>query len=154
MTSNLGAERIQAHARRNESFDELKEDMEQILKRSLRPEFINRIDEVIVFRALTREQTADIAGLLLERTERRLKAQDVEVEFADEAVALLAEEGFDPEFGARPLRRTIQRRVDNQLSRKILDGSLEPGSKVLVGAEDGELTFEIAEREAVAGGAT
>jgi ATP-dependent Clp protease ATP-binding subunit ClpC len=154
MTSNLGAERIQAHARRNESFDELKEDMEQILKRSLRPEFINRIDEVIVFRALTREQTADIAGLLLERTERRLKAQDVEVEFANEAVALLAEEGFDPEFGARPLRRTIQRRVDNHLSRMLLDGSLEPGSKVIVGAEDGELTFEIAEREAVAGGAT
>ena len=128
--------------------------MEQILKRSLRPEFINRIDEIIVFRALTREQTADIAGLLLERTERRLKAQDVEVEFADEAVALLAEEGFDPEFGARPLRRTIQRRVDNRLSRMLLDGSLEPGSKVLVGAEDRELTFEIAEREAFAGSAT
>ena len=128
--------------------------MEQILKRSLRPEFINRIDEVIVFRALTREQTADIAGLLLERTERRLKAQDVEVEFADEAVALLAEEGFDPEFGARPLRRTIQRRVDNRLSRMLLDGSLEPGSKVLVGAEDRELAFEIAERAAVAGSAT
>lgn len=117
MTSNLGFERIQAHARRNESFEELKEDMEQILKRSLRPEFLNHIDEVIVFRALTREQIADIAGLLLERTRRRLRAQDVEVEFADGAVGFLAEEGFDPEFGARPLRRTIQRRVENQLSR-------------------------------------
>jgi ATP-dependent Clp protease ATP-binding subunit ClpC len=154
MTSNLGADRIQTHARRDESFDELKGDMELILKRSLRPEFINRIDEIIVFRALTKEQTADIAALLLERTERRLKAQDVDVEFAEEAVALLAEEGFDPEFGARPLRRTIQRRVDNHLSRMLLDGSLEPGSKVVVGAEDGGLTFEIAEREAVAGGAT
>jgi ATP-dependent Clp protease ATP-binding subunit ClpC len=153
MTSNLGSERIQAHARRSASFEELKEDMEQILKRSLRPEFVNRIDEVIVFRALTREQIADIAGLLLERTRRRLKAQDVEVEFADEAVELLAEEGFDPEFGARPLRRTIQRRVDNQLSRMIIDGSIEPGNKVVVSTQGSELAFEVVEGATVTGGA-
>ena len=107
---------------------------------------------MIVFRALTREQIADIAGLLLEHTRRRLKAQDVEVEFTDEAVGLLAEEGFDPEFGARPLRRTVQRRVENPLSRMILDGSLEPGDKVVVGAQDGELIFEVVEG-AVTGGA-
>jgi ATP-dependent Clp protease ATP-binding subunit ClpC len=143
MTSNMGAERIQAHARRNESFEELKEDMMQILRRTLRPEFINRIDEVIIFRALTREQIADIARLLLERTTRRLRAQDMEVEFTDGAVELLAEEGFDPEFGARPLRRTIQRQVDNELSRMVLGGSINPGDKVVVGAEEGRLTFEV-----------
>jgi ATP-dependent Clp protease ATP-binding subunit ClpC len=143
MTSNMGAERIQAHARRSESFEELKEDMEQILKRNLRPEFINRIDEVIVFRALTKEQIADIARLLLERTERRLHAQDIEVEFTEKAVGFVAEEGFDPEFGARPLRRTIQRRVDNELSRMLLEGSLNPRDKVVVDLEEGGLTFRV-----------
>jgi ATP-dependent Clp protease ATP-binding subunit ClpC len=143
MTSNMGAERIQAHARRNESFEELKEDMDRVLRNTLRLEFVNRIDEIVVFRALTKEQIADIARLLLERTTRRLRAQDIEVEFAEEALELLAEEGFDPEFGARPLRRTIQRRVDNDLSRMVLEGSLNPGDKVVIGAEDGRLTFEV-----------
>jgi ATP-dependent Clp protease ATP-binding subunit ClpC len=128
--------------------------MEQILKRNLRPEFLNRIDEIIVFRALTRDQIADIADLLLEHTRRGLKAKDVEVEFADEAVELLAEESFDPEFGARSLRSTVQRRVDNQLSRMILDGSLKPGDKVVAGAQDGELVFEVIEEATVAGGTT
>jgi ATP-dependent Clp protease ATP-binding subunit ClpC len=145
MTSNMGAERIQAHTRRDESFEELKEDMLQVVRHNLRPEFVNRIDEIIVFRALAREQIVDIARLLLERTTRRLRAQDIEVEFTDEAVELIAEEGFDPEFGARPLRRTIQRRVDNELSRMVLSGSLEPGDKVLVGGEEERLTFEVVE---------
>ena len=153
MTSNMGAGRIQAHARRDESFEELKEDMMQIVRNHLRPELVNRIDEIIVFRALTKEQIVDIARLLLERTKRRLRAQDVEVEFTDEAVELLAEEGFDPEFGARPLRRTIQRRVENQLSRMVLGGSLKPGNRVVVGAENSELTFEVVE-DAAAVGAT
>jgi ATP-dependent Clp protease ATP-binding subunit ClpC len=152
MTSNMGAERIQAHARRKESFEELREDMMQIIRHHLRPEFINRIDEIIILRALTREQISEIARLLLERTERRLRAQDIEVEFTDEAVELVAEEGFDPEFGARPLRRTIQRKIDNQLSKMVLDGSLEPGDKVVVGAEEGRLTFEVVEGTAVVGG--
>jgi ATP-dependent Clp protease ATP-binding subunit ClpC len=143
MTSNMGAERIQAHTRREETFEELKEDMLQVVRHHLRPEFVNRIDEIIVFRALNREQIVDIARLLLERTTRRLRAQDIEVEFTDEAVELIAEEGFEPEYGARPLRRTIQRRVDNELSRMVLSGSLEPGDKVLVGGEEERLTFDV-----------
>src|ERR671916_425232 len=152
MTSNMGAERIQAHTRREESFEELKEDMMQIVRNHLRPELVNRIDEIIVFRVLNKEQISEIAQLLLERTKRRLRAQDVEVEFTEEAVELVAEEGFDPEFGARPLRRTIQRRVENELSRMVLDGSLEPGDRIVVGVEDGELTFEVVEHAAAVSG--
>ena len=145
MTSNLGAERIQAHARRNEPFEDLKEDMDRLLRNTLRPEFVNRIDEVIVFRALGQEQISEIACLLLDRTMRRLRPQGIEVEFTEEAVGLISEEGFDPEFGARPLRRTIQRRVDNELSRIVLGGALNPGDRVVVGTEVGELTFEVVE---------
>jgi ATP-dependent Clp protease ATP-binding subunit ClpC len=154
MTSNMGAERIQAHARKRESFEELKEDMVQIVRRSLRPEFVNRIDEIIVFRALDKKQIGEIARLLLDRTARRLRAQGIEVEFTEGAVGLLAEEGFDPEFGARPLRRTIQRRVDNEVASMVLSGSLNPGDRVVVGAEDEsrELTFEVVEGAAAVGG--
>jgi ATP-dependent Clp protease ATP-binding subunit ClpC len=153
MTSNMGAQRIQAHARRDESFEELKDDMMQILKNTLRPEFVNRIDEVIVFRSLGKEQIGEIARLLLDRTTRRLRAQGIEVEFTEGAVGLIGEEGFDPEFGARPLRRTIQRRVDNELASMVLSGSLDPGDRVVVGAdgEAGGLTFEVVAGAAAAG---
>ena len=143
MTSNFGAERIRAHARRNEPFEVLKEDMNQLLRDTLRPEFVNRIDEVILFRSLGKDQIAQISRLLLDHTSRRVEAQGVEIEFTDAAVALIAEEGFDPEFGARPLRRTIQRRVDNVLSRMVLEGSLERGDRLVIGAREGKLGFEI-----------
>ena len=144
MTSNMGAERIQQHAReQGESFEQLKEDMMEIVRHHLRPEFVNRIDEIIVFEALTKDQIVEIARLLLDRTKRRLRAQDIEVEFTEAAVELIAEVGFDPEFGARPLRRAIQRRVDNRLSSMLLSGELNPGDSLIVGAEDGELTFEV-----------
>jgi ATP-dependent Clp protease ATP-binding subunit ClpC len=152
MTSNMGAERIQAHARRNEPFEELKEDMMQIVRRHLRPEFVNRIDEIIVFHALTKEQVSKIARLLLERTKRRLHAQGIEVEFTEAAIGLVAEEGFDPEFGARPLRRTIQRRIDNELAKMVLSGSLNPGDRVVVGTEEGRFTFEVVEESATVTG--
>jgi ATP-dependent Clp protease ATP-binding subunit ClpC len=143
MTSNLGADRIQQHTRQRESFDELKADLMQILQRSFRPEFINRIDEIIVFRTLTPEQIVDITRLMLDRLARRLRAQQIEVEFTDDAVRLLAHEGFDPEFGARPLRRTIQRLVENELSRLVLAGEVGPGGSIRVDELEGELHFEI-----------
>lgn len=143
MTSNFGAERIKEHAHRDEQFEDLMEDMNRLLRSTLRPEFVNRIDEVILFRSLDKNQTQEIARLLLDHTSRRLKAQGIGVEFTEAAVVLIAEEGFDPEFGARPLRRAIQRRVDNELSRLVLDGSLKPGDKVSVGAVEDGLGFEV-----------
>jgi ATP-dependent Clp protease ATP-binding subunit ClpC len=143
MTSNLGADRIQQYARTGGDFEQLKEDLMQMLTQSFRPEFINRIDEIIVFRALTDEQLAEITKLLVDQVARRLRAQRIEVEFSDEAVKLIAREGFDPEFGARPMRRTIQRLVENELSRMVLGSRLEPGDKVSVDADGDELIFEI-----------
>jgi ATP-dependent Clp protease ATP-binding subunit ClpC len=143
MTSNLGSDRIQAHARKKESFEELKADLMQILRQNFRPEFINRIDDIIVFRALTEEQLVDVTRLLLDRLARRLHAQRIEVAFTDDAVRLLAREGFDPEYGARPLRRTIQRLVENELSRMVLAGTIQPDDQVTVDDLEGELHFDI-----------
>jgi ATP-dependent Clp protease ATP-binding subunit ClpC len=143
MTSNLGADRIQQYARQGGDFDQLKVELMDGLRQRFRPEFINRIDEIIVFRALTDEQLSEITKLLLDKLVRRMRAQRIEVEFSDEAAQLLAREGFDPEFGARPLRRTIQRLVENELSRMVLDGSVEPGDKIAVDAKGDELRFDV-----------
>jgi ATP-dependent Clp protease ATP-binding subunit ClpC len=142
MTSNIGADRIQHFAREGGDFDQLKDELMERLRGSFRPEFINRIDDIIVFRALAEEQLLDLTGLLLDRLARRLRAQQIEVEFAEEAVRLLAREGYDPEYGARPLRRTIQRLVENELSRMVLSGDLEPGDKVKVDADGDKLRFD------------
>jgi ATP-dependent Clp protease ATP-binding subunit ClpC len=144
MTSNLGSDRIQAFARKESgSFEELKEDLMDVLRSSFRPEFINRIDEIIVFQALTMEQLKQITRLLLDRAARRLRAQHIEVEFSDEAVEHLAEVGFDPEFGARPLRRAIQRELENEVSRLLLSGALQPDDRVRVDYDGDRLTFEV-----------
>jgi ATP-dependent Clp protease ATP-binding subunit ClpC len=107
------------------------------------PEFLNRIDEIIVFRRLDPQQLATITELLLGDTRRRLAAQEVTVEFTPAAVRRIAELGHQPEFGARPLRRTIQREVDNRLSGLLLAGKLPPGSHVRVDDADGQLDIRI-----------
>jgi ATP-dependent Clp protease ATP-binding subunit ClpC len=112
------------------------------LREVFRPEFLNRIDEVIVFRRLDPDQLATITDLLLGATRRRLAAQDVTVEFTPAAVRRIAELGYQPEFGARPLRRTIQREIDNRLSGMLLAGQLPAGTHVTVDAHDGELQLQ------------
>jgi ATP-dependent Clp protease ATP-binding subunit ClpC len=160
MTSNLGSELIVGRREplgfgtSSRTRDEgLRDQLMRRLRDSFRPEFLNRIDEVVIFRQLDTEQLRQITDLLLEETRRRMRAQDIEVEFTPEAVDWLAERGHEPEFGARPLRRVIQREVDNPMSRLLLDGRLHRGQRVRVVVRDGSLDFEVVEdREPAAAG--
>jgi ATP-dependent Clp protease ATP-binding subunit ClpC len=160
MTSNLGSDVI---GRRALGFgaaggdgggpddQQLRDRIMQRLRESFRPEFLNRIDEIIVFRHLDETQLGQITSLLLEETTRRLHAQAITVEFTTEAIDWLARRGFHPEFGARPLRRTIQREVDNRLSEMLLDGRLRPGQRVTVATDDGAgLAFRVSDGEPAA----
>jgi ATP-dependent Clp protease ATP-binding subunit ClpC len=149
MTSNLGSDLING-SRRTVGFDtgsspdqELRAQLERRLKEQLRPEFINRIDEIIIFRQLETEQLRQITEMMLGETRRRLQAQDVRIELTTAAVDWLADKGFQPEFGARPLRRTIQRELDNRLSSLLLRADLAPGQLVTVDVADGKLDFQV-----------
>jgi ATP-dependent Clp protease ATP-binding subunit ClpB len=120
------------------------------LRDRFRPEFLNRVDEVVVFEALTREQLADIVELQLARLRERLAERQLSLEVTDEAKELLAEEGWDPAYGARPLKRAIQRLVENPLALELLEGRFAEGDTVRVEAREGELAFERAEAAASA----
>ncbi|GAA0478275.1 ATPase AAA [Actinoplanes capillaceus] len=158
MTSNLGADLINGSTRSvgfggaetgRSPAEELRDRLDRRLKEQLRPEFINRIDEIIIFRQLDNDQLHRITEMLLEETRRRLHAQDVAMDITPAAVDWLAERGFQPEFGARPLRRTIQRELDNRLSKMLLAADLAPGRTVRVDTRDGSLTFDVALTAAV-----
>ncbi|ARP73131.1 ATP-dependent Clp protease ATP-binding subunit [Streptomyces pluripotens] len=149
MTSNLGSEAI---TRRGAGIgfgpggadadeEARREQILRPLREHFRPEFLNRIDEIVVFRQLTSAQLRQITDLLLNGTRRLLDGQGITVEFTGAAVDWLAEHGYQPEYGARPLRRTIQREVDNQLSRLLLDGTITEGGRVTVDERDGRLDF-------------
>jgi ATP-dependent Clp protease ATP-binding subunit ClpC len=112
------------------------------LKRSFRPEFLNRIDEVIVFHSLSQEHVKEIVDLMMKRVREQLKAKDVEIMLTDDAKNLLAEKGYDASLGARPLRRTIQRMVEDPLSEKLLWKEFKAGQTIIVDVRDGEIAFE------------
>jgi ATP-dependent Clp protease ATP-binding subunit ClpC len=126
----------------------LRDQLMRRLRESFRPEFLNRIDEIVIFRELDQAELRQVTQLLLEDTRRRLHAQDVTVMFTPAAVDWITDRGYQPEFGARPMRRTIQREVDNQLSRMLLDGQVTAGQEVTVDVADGRLTFNPAEQPA------
>ncbi|MEU6063878.1 MULTISPECIES: ATP-dependent Clp protease ATP-binding subunit [Streptomyces] len=147
MTSNIGADRILSSG--VEDYTKVRESVMPILNRHFRPEFLNRIDEIIVFRGLDRTQLRQIVDLLLEHTRRRLHAQDVSMEVTDAAADLLANIGHQPEFGARPLRRTIQREVDDRLADLLLSGQLNAGDRAVVDAADGAIAIRTDQAAAV-----
>jgi len=139
MTSNLGSHHIQSMA--GESYEAIKEVVWEDVKQAFRPEFLNRIDEVVVFHSLDSAQISSIARIQLDRLGARLAGQDMHLHISDAALALLAKGGFDPVFGARPLKRAIQQHVENGMARKILEGEFGPGDTVLVDVKDDAFVF-------------
>jgi len=140
MTSNLGSQMIQELSERK-PWSDVREAAMGVLRDHFRPEFLNRVDEVITFRPLTREQLASIVDLQVERLRKRLAERKIGLALTDAARALLAERGWDPVYGARPLKRTIQKLVQDQLAMRLLEGEFAEGDTVEVDAADGELTF-------------
>ncbi|MGC8874868.1 MAG: AAA family ATPase, partial [Chloroflexia bacterium] len=151
MTSNVGTEHIRASSgigfsasrREGNMLDEaeMRRRVEEALKATFRPEFLNRIDEVIIFHSLSMEELLQIVDLQMRDVAKRLAEQGLHVELTQAAKELLVQEGYNPVYGARPLRRTIQRLVETPLSRSLLKGEFRPGDTIVVDAEDDRIVF-------------
>ncbi|MGP8292030.1 ATP-dependent chaperone ClpB [Vreelandella zhanjiangensis] len=146
MTSNMGSDIIQrmggdVSADKESAYEDMKNKVMEVVGNHFRPELINRIDEVVVFHALGQEQIQAIAGIQLERLRARLAEHDLGLEVSDDAMAQLAVVGFDPVYGARPLKRAIQSRIENPLAQGLLAGKFSPGDVIRVSASDGKLAF-------------
>ena len=151
MTSNVGARLLtekqnslgftQHNGEKSESTD-TKELVLGELKNVFRPEFLNRVDDIIVFNKLNSDEIRQIAVKMLETLKKRLSAMNIEIEFTDEAINAVADKGFDDVYGARPLRRAITSNIEDVLSEKMLEGSIAENSKVKCDFTDGKFTFE------------
>ncbi len=153
MTSNVGARSIthqktlgfksnlKAEESEKQENDSIREDVMEELKKMFRPEFLNRVDDIIVFSRLSEEEIKEIARVMLKSLVKRLEASDIKAEFDESAVSLLAKEGFDPVYGARPLRRAIQNKVEDLFAEEMLDMKISKGDSVKVSAEDGKIVI-------------
>ncbi|MBU6404463.1 MAG: ATP-dependent chaperone ClpB [Proteobacteria bacterium] len=145
MTSNLGSQLIQEIAGRGgeseAAYTEMKAAVMAVVQAHFRPEFINRLDEIVVFRPLERAQIRQIARIQIGYLEKRLAERQLSLRISDQALDLLADVGFDPVFGARPLKRTVQQQLENPLARAILQGQFQPGDSIVVDASGGEIGF-------------
>jgi ATP-dependent Clp protease ATP-binding subunit ClpB len=140
MTSNLGSHVIQDMGNKA-SYEEVKNAVMELVSQHFRPEFINRIDDTVVFHSLAKEQIAKIAEIQIEYLHKRLKQQDINLDVTREALSHLAEAGFDPVYGARPLKRTIQQQLENPLAQSILAGKFKSGETIVVGYKEGLMQF-------------
>jgi ATP-dependent Clp protease ATP-binding subunit ClpC len=152
MTSNLGATNIDAKkigfaaTSDDRGYERMKEGILEELKKAFRPEFINRLDDIIVFHKLSEAHTREIVKLMLGNVIKRLDERGIHLAYEDGTVDYLAKEGFDENYGARPLRRMIQQIVEDKLSEEILEGKISIGDSVRMYMLDGRPTFERSER--------
>ncbi|MGD9568972.1 MAG: ATP-dependent Clp protease ATP-binding subunit [Sedimentibacter sp.] len=151
MTSNVGASTIKkqrtlgftsnaTNEEKNE-YDKMKENVLEELKKTFRPEFLNRIDEIIVFHSLSKEHIKNIVFLMIDNLSKRLEQMSIKIELDEKAKDLLAEEGFDPLYGARPLQREIRRKIEDKLSEELLKGTIKKSDTIKISADDKELVF-------------
>lgn len=147
MTSNIGSHIIQENLaglndiNQEEKIEKTRLDVMDLVKQTIRPEFLNRIDEIIMFKPLTRKETNDIVKLQFNGVVKMLEKNNIEINITEKAIDMIAEIGYDPLYGARPLKRVIQKEVLNQLSKMILAGSLTPNEKITVDTEEGKFVF-------------
>jgi len=141
MTSNIGSELILEIGGDESRYEEMKSQVLTLLRQHFRPEFLNRVDEIIIFHALTREQIRQIVSLQMRRVEQLLADQQIELLLTEEAKSYLAELGYDPMFGARPLKRVIQREIENPIATKLLENEFLPGDRILVDVANERLVF-------------
>ncbi|MHB2148694.1 ATP-dependent chaperone ClpB [Calditrichota bacterium LG25] len=147
MTSNLGAGYIREKSENitqeklEETYEEIRKNVIEFLKQSLRPEFLNRIDDIIVFRPLNKEDMKQIVRLQFERIKKMLEQQDLSAELDESAVEYLVNKGYDPAFGARPLKRLMQKELVNELAKEVIAGNLAPGDTVVISANEHGLQF-------------
>jgi ATP-dependent Clp protease ATP-binding subunit ClpB len=141
MTSNLASDLIQKQAGEGD-YDEMKRQVMEVVGQHFRPEFINRVDETVVFHPLAQDQIRGIANIQLGSLRQRVADRDLGIEVTDAALDRLSEAGFDPVYGARPLKRAIQQQVENPLAQKILAGEFEPGDTIRVDVSEDHMVFE------------
>lgn len=157
MTSNVGAEALKRNKYvgfniqdSTQDYKDMKGKVMEELKKAFRPEFLNRIDEIIVFHALEKKHLEEIVTLLSDQLIKRLKEQNISIELTSAAKTKISEEGYDPEYGARPLRRAIQKHIEDRLSEELLKGTLLTGQHAVIDVENGEFTVKVKEKTSLA----